>query len=52
MFVCPSFNTIQVQYSWGMLTPDDLANYTAGGFMTADQYKELTGTDYQAPADK
>ncbi|WP_282804008.1 XkdX family protein [Secundilactobacillus kimchicus] len=47
MFVYPNFNIIQIQYSWGLLTPDDLANYTAGGFITPDQYKEITGKDYQ-----
>ena len=47
----PDLDTIKMLYSWGTLTPN-ADWYVQIGSLTADQYKELTGNDYQAPADK
>lgn len=45
----PTFDDIKVQWSWGIMTPDFLGTYVQIGTITADQYKQLTGTDYVAP---
>jgi len=47
----PDKGTIKMLYSWHALTaPTTIEWYTANGFITAADYKEITGTDYQADA--
>lgn len=45
----PDFNTIKMQWSWGIMTEDFLGTYVQIGTITADQFKELSGKEYQAP---
>lgn len=35
--------------NWKTMTADDVAAQVVKGSITADQYKEITGTDYVAP---
>ena len=42
------FDTISFFYGLGYLTPN-IEWYTQYGFITPDQYKQITGKDYQAP---
>lgn len=44
----PDFNTIKMQWDWGIMTPEFLGTYVQIGTITTDQYKELTGKDYTA----
>lgn len=41
-----NFTTIKLFSSWGMLTPD-ISWYREHDFITDEQYKEITGTDYK-----
>lgn len=42
----PDYETIEIQFSWGMLTEEDMEFYTDNGFITKDEYKKITGEDY------
>ncbi|WP_203643001.1 XkdX family protein [Levilactobacillus andaensis] len=42
------FATIQMFYGWGVLDPK-VDWYRENNFLTDDQYKEITGKDYEAP---
>ncbi|MGX6395177.1 XkdX family protein [Lactiplantibacillus pentosus] len=35
--------------NWKTMTANDVAEQVVKGSITADQYKEITGTDYVAP---
>lgn len=45
----PNFEVLKMQYGWGpmFMTDSFLATYVPLGTITADQYKEITGTDYK-----
>ena len=45
------FETISFFYGLGYLIPN-IEWYAQNGFITPDQYKRITGKDYQAPATK
>lgn len=49
--IYPNFEVLKMQYSWGpTFMPDSfLATYVPLGTITADQYKQITGKDYEAP---
>lgn len=42
------FDTIKLFFGWNVLTPS-IDWYAQNGFITTDQYKQITGKDYQAP---
>lgn len=44
-----NFTTIKLFASWGMLTPS-LTWYREHEFITDEQYKEISGTDYTPTA--
>lgn len=46
MFTFPSFADIKQFHDWGV--DQDYDFYCKNGFITTDQYKELTGKDYVA----
>ena len=47
----PDKNTIAMLYGWGaVVAPTTMEWYTVNGFITASDYKEITGKDYTAPA--
>jgi len=49
----PDKNTITMLYGWGACTkPTTIEWYTANGFITASDYKEITGNDYVAPTNE
>lgn len=41
-----NYTTIKLFASWGMLTPA-LTWYRENNFLTDEQYKEISGTDYK-----
>lgn len=45
----PDFNLVQMQWGWGFMQLSDLTWYATNGNITADQFKQLSGKDYQAP---
>ena len=46
-----NYNLIKLFYGWKVLQPV-IEWYVQNGFITPDQYKEITGKAYQAPATK
>lgn len=43
------YEVIKQYYDWRLFTKSDLRNFVANtGWITADQYKEITGEDYNA----
>ncbi|QHM03422.1 XkdX family protein [Bacillus subtilis] len=38
-------------YKWECYTDDDIKKYVDIGWITTDQYKEVTGKDYPTPSD-
>lgn len=47
----PDKATIAMLYGWKALSaPTTIEWYTANGFITAADYKEITGTDYKTDA--
>lgn len=46
----PDKATLITLYSWNAVkAPTTMEWYTENGFITATDYKEITGKDYQAP---
>lgn len=46
----PDKGTIKMLYGWGACTaPTTIEWYTANGFITMADFKEITGKDYTAP---
>lgn len=45
----PTFEIIKMQYSWGpaFMVDEDVAYYVPLKTITADQYKEITGKNYE-----
>lgn len=42
-------DVIKQYYAWGLFTKTDLHNFVSNtGWITADQYKDITGEDYNA----
>ena len=46
-----NYDLIKLFYGWNVLKPA-IEWYVQYKFITPDQYKEITGKDYQAPATK
>ncbi|MGF7436742.1 XkdX family protein [Lentilactobacillus senioris] len=44
-----SLEMIKMQWSWGMMTDDQLGNFVIWGNITPEQYKEISGKEYVAP---
>lgn len=44
-----TYGLIKLFYGWGKLTPD-LTWYREHDFITDEQYKEISGTDYKPAA--
>lgn len=43
------YETIKRYYAWGLFAKTDMQNFVANtGWITAEQYKEITGEDYDA----
>lgn len=45
MTTFPDFDTIEMLYAWGVLSPS-LKFYVALGNITKEQYKEISGNEY------
>jgi len=46
----PDYGTIKVLYDWNVLTP--VAEwYVNNNYLTSEQYKEMTGKDFETAAD-
>lgn len=43
----PMFERLKSRYEKGYCTKAQLARYVALGALTADEYKEITGEDYE-----
>jgi uncharacterized XkdX family phage protein len=48
MIVFDWFKYIKKYYDEGIYTKDDVKVFVAQGYITADQYKQITGDDYVA----
>ncbi|XOT25698.1 XkdX family protein [Bacillus subtilis subsp. subtilis] len=51
MFLYPDLEDIKQFYKWECYTDDDIKKYVDIGWITTDQYKEVTGKDYPTPSD-
>ncbi|KIN32795.1 XkdX family protein [Bacillus subtilis] len=51
MSLYPDLEDIKQFYKWECYTDDDIKKYVDIGWITTDQYKEVTGKDYPTPSD-
>ncbi|MCY8174539.1 MULTISPECIES: XkdX family protein [Bacillus subtilis group] len=51
MSLYPDLEDIKQFYKWECYTPDDIKKYVDIGWITTEQYKEVTGMDYPTPSE-